>query len=306
MGFGPLHIAQQHVGRHGFGHEVRVPQQLPQGLGLLFAAVEQVFPGGQHTYDIVDILIVHREAAQPAFLDGAADGFLVVVDPDGGHVGAVGHAVGGGQIAELKHVLDHFPFVAFDHAGFLADIHHGLDLFLGHFLLGVGIDTEQAHQPPGGGLLHGGEGGHDPVGPHDQGLQMQGHLLAAAAADLFRRQLAQRHYHRRGDQAKYRRRGPIAQARFLGQPGADGPEQQQKKRSQPAQSDHGLTPLQQRQQLFRPSAVGGAQPAFICICQRRLGTGQQGAQDQQYDFSQPSADRVFQGNSLPQHRMEPL
>ena len=66
--------------------------------------VEKVFAGGQDAHDVVDILVVHREAAQACIQNGADDGIVIVPYPDAEHIRAVGHHVLGGKIVELKEV----------------------------------------------------------------------------------------------------------------------------------------------------------------------------------------------------------
>ena len=146
-----LHVAKQRVCGHGFGYQIGTAQQLAQGLGRVQLGVEQEIAGVEHAYDIIDIAVIYREAAQAAFTNGTEDLLAAFAHMQGHHIHAVHHHVGRGGVVELKDVFDHGALILLDGAVFAADIHHHADLLLGDFLGGIiGVDAQEAQHSIGG------------------------------------------------------------------------------------------------------------------------------------------------------------
>ena len=57
--------------KDGFGHQVGGAQQLAQGLGRIQLGIEQKIARVEDADDIVDVAVIYRKTAQPAFADGA-------------------------------------------------------------------------------------------------------------------------------------------------------------------------------------------------------------------------------------------
>ena len=187
-----LHVAEQRVRLHGFRHKVGLADQLAQGAGLVGLGVEQKAAGAQHADDIVHILVIDGEAAQPGLADGPEDGLLVVANPDAGHVGAVGHHILSGAVVELEDILDHFLLGFLDGTALPAHVHHHADFLLGHLLgLGVGIDAHEAEDAVGAGgqQPHNGLEGRGAYPQHTAGDA--GHLLRVLHGNAFGHQFAQ-------------------------------------------------------------------------------------------------------------------
>ena len=146
-----LHIAEQRIGRHGFGHQVGGAQQLAQGLGRIQLGIKQKIARVEDADDIVNVVVIYRKAAQPAFPDGAENLFPAFIHMQGHHIHAVYHYIGRCGVVEFKDVFNHGAFILLDGAVFTADVHHHADFLFGYFLGGiVGVDSQKPQYTVGG------------------------------------------------------------------------------------------------------------------------------------------------------------
>ena len=226
-----LHFPEEHVRAHGFGHEMRRADQLTERPGLRGAAVDEKVPGSQQADDVVDGVLVDREAGQAAFGDGFVNFVLGGFHVDGGDVLAMSHAVLGVHVVELEDVFDHFLFVGLDRTLLLADVHHHADFLFRHALRGVGglkvKGLQQRAADPVGGLRHRRE---QPYGPFCRGGDALERLLRPAGGERAGENARQRE----GDDAEGNQRNQRAQRRGNMQrgahAGADRPRQRRKGR----------------------------------------------------------------------------
>ena len=128
-----LHIPEQYVSPYRLRHKIGRAEQLLQRLGLGFASIDQVVPGGQNAHDIVDIFLIYRKTGQTGGLDGVQNGLVVIIQRQGYHIGAVTHHVVGSHAVKFKDIGDELLFILLNGAGLLALFHHCHDL-IGQFL----------------------------------------------------------------------------------------------------------------------------------------------------------------------------
>ena len=192
MGLLGLHIAEQYVGTHRFGHKIGRHDQLRQRLGLLAVQVEEQLARAQDTAHIVNILAADRKAGKAAVLNGFDDGVERVLQPQHHHIGAVYHDIGRRGVVEFKDILDKLLFVALDGALLLADIDHQTDIIL-RYLLGIliGVNADEAQHAVGRFGQKPDDGAQHRCHRRQDTADKAGHLFGVVHGDALGHQLAE-------------------------------------------------------------------------------------------------------------------
>ena len=188
------HFLEELVAVLGFWNIIRLAHDIAQGFILGKAAahiLEQIFHIGDAD-DVIRVVVVDGDAGVP-FLHRDFDDLLErIVDLHRKHLRAVRHDVANVHIVKFKNVVDHFLLGVFNHALFLAHIHHHADFLRGDVLLiRVRVEAEQPDHQIGG---EGEELYHrlcDFCHKQQGADREEGNLFRLLHGDLFRHKLAE-------------------------------------------------------------------------------------------------------------------
>ena len=76
--------------------------------------------------NIIVIILIHRNTGIHIFLKYAEKLFITGFHAYSAHIDTGNHDILGNRIAEIKHIVNHFPFFRFNDAVFMTDIHVSL------------------------------------------------------------------------------------------------------------------------------------------------------------------------------------
>jgi len=186
-------LGEQVLAAGGFGHKHGLAHQRLEvkGGAVALAQQGQQVLDVQDAADVVDGLLVHRDAGVAGF-DGHLQQVLQVgVVFNGKQVGAVGHDLHHRAVVKLKDVVDHFPLGLFDGAVFVAHVHHHADLFLGDLLGVFRLDSEDPQRYVDRGVEQPDEGRGDAGENVDRPGRAQRDRFGIAKPEMFRNLFAE-------------------------------------------------------------------------------------------------------------------
>ena len=91
------------------------------------------------TDDVILIFLINGDTGIHRFPEKSKEIIIRGIRIDSDHINTGNHDVAGNSIAEIKDVVDDFPFLCFDNTILMADIHVGLQFIFSHggFIIGI-------------------------------------------------------------------------------------------------------------------------------------------------------------------------
>ena len=126
MLLGPAQLVEHGGQLHGFVHIAGGHQQLADIHPVPIAEGLQEVVQVQHADDVIDAVLIHRQAGIRRFLNNGEDVVPIVVNIDGADIHPGGHDLQGGDIGKINGGLQQLGLILVQHILHLGGLNDGL------------------------------------------------------------------------------------------------------------------------------------------------------------------------------------